>query len=90
VRFGDKSEKGDFSMKKLQILGTGCPKCKELAENSEAAAKDLGIEYEIEKITDINEIMSFGVMMTPALAVDGEVKSVGKVLSPNDIKKMLV
>lgn len=77
-------------MKKLQILGTGCPKCKELAENSEAAAKDLGIEYEIEKITDINEIMSFGVMMTPALAVDGEVKSVGKVLSPNDIKKMLV
>jgi len=77
-------------MKKLQILGTGCPKCKELAECAEAAAKDLGIEYEIEKITDINEIMSFGVMMTPALAVDGEVKSVGKVLSPNDIKKMLV
>ena len=77
-------------MKKLQILGTGCPKCKKLAENTEAAARDLDIEYEIEKITDINEIMSFGVMMTPALAVDGEVKSVGKVLSPNDIKKMLV
>jgi len=77
-------------MKKLQILGTGCPKCKELAEYAEAAAKDLGIEYEIEKITDINEIMSFGVMMTPALALDGEVKSVGKVLSPNDIKKMLL
>lgn len=77
-------------MKKLQILGTGCPKCKKLAENTEAAAKDLGIEYEIEKVTDINEIMNFGVMMTPALAIDGEVKVVGKVLSPDEIKKMLV
>lgn len=77
-------------MKKLQILGTGCPKCKKLAENTEAAAEDLGIEYEIEKITDITEIMNFGVMMTPALAVDGQVKAVGKVLSPDEIKKMLV
>jgi len=77
-------------MKKLQILGTGCPKCKKLAANTEAAAKDLGIEYEIEKVTDINEIMNFGVMMTPALAIDGEVKVVGKVLSPEEIKKMLV
>ena len=76
-------------MKKLQILGTGCPKCKKLAANTEAAAKDLGIEYEIEKVTDINEIMNFGVMMTPALAVDGQVKVVGKVLSPDEIKKML-
>lgn len=77
-------------MKKLQILGTGCPKCKKLAQNTEAAAKDLGIEYQIEKVTDINEIMNFGVMMTPALAVDGQVKAVGKVLSPDEIKKMLV
>ena len=77
-------------MKKIQILGTGCPKCKKLAENAEAAAKDLGIEYDIEKVTNINEIMGFGVMMTPALAVDGEVKVVGKVLSPDEIKKMLV
>ena len=77
-------------MKKLQILGTGCPKCKKLAENTEAAAKDLGIEYEIEKVTDINKIMNFGVIMTPALAVDGEVKVIGKVLSPEEIKKMLV
>jgi small redox-active disulfide protein 2 len=77
-------------MKKLQILGTGCPKCKRLSENAEAAAKDLGIEYQIEKVTDINEIMNFGVMMTPALAVDGQVKAVGKVLSPDEIKKMLV
>jgi len=77
-------------MKKLQILGTGCPKCKRLSENAEAAAKDLGIEYQIEKVTDINEIMNFGVMMTPALAVDGQVKAVGRVLSPDEIKKMLV
>jgi len=77
-------------MKKIQILGTGCPKCKKLAENAETAAKDLGIEYDIEKVTNINEIMGFGVMMTPALAVDGEVKVVGKVASPDEIKAMLV
>ncbi len=76
-------------MKKLQILGVGCPKCKKLAENAQAAAKALGIEYSIEKITDVNAIMGFGVMMTPALAVDGEVKVVGKVSSPDEIKKML-
>lgn len=76
-------------MKKIQILGTGCPKCKKLAENAEAAAKELGIEYEIEKVTDINEIMKFGVMMTPGLAVDGEVKAVGKVAEVSDIKEML-
>ena len=77
-------------MKKIQILGTGCPKCKKLAENAEAAAKDLGIEYLIEKVTEINEIMKFGVMMTPALAIDGQVRSVGKVPSPDEIKKMLI
>ncbi len=76
-------------MKKIQILGTGCPKCKKLAENAETAAKVLGIEYEIEKVTDINEIMNFGVMMTPALVVDGDVKIAGKVPSVEDIKKML-
>jgi len=76
-------------MKKIQILGTGCPKCKKLAENAEAAAKELGIEFEIEKVTDINEIMSFGVMMTPALVVDGDVKVVGKVPSPDEINRML-
>jgi small redox-active disulfide protein 2 len=77
-------------MKKIQILGTGCPKCKKLAENAEVAAKELGIEYEIEKITQINDIMKMGVMMTPALAVDGEVKVVGKVALPEDIKAMLL
>ncbi len=76
-------------MKKIQVLGTGCPKCKKLAQNAEIAAKALGIEYEIEKVTDINEIMNFGVMMTPALAVDGRVKIVGKVPSPEDIEKMI-
>lgn len=76
-------------MKKIQILGTGCPKCKKLAENAEAAAEALGIEYEIEKITEINEIMKFGVMITPALAVDSQVKIAGKVPSPEDIKKMI-
>jgi small redox-active disulfide protein 2 len=76
-------------MKKIQILGTGCPKCKKLTENAEAAAKTLGIEYTIEKVTGVNEIMKFGVMMTPALVVDGKVKIVGKVPSPQEIEKML-
>ena len=76
-------------MKKIQILGTGCPKCNKLAENAEAAAKELTIEYQIEKVTDINEMMKFGVMVTPALAVDGQVKVTGKVADVGDIKKML-
>jgi small redox-active disulfide protein 2 len=76
-------------MKKIQILGTGCPKCKKLAENADEAAKDLGVEYEIEKVTNINEIMGFGVMVTPALVVDGDVKVVGKVPSPGEIKEIL-
>ena len=74
---------------KLQVLGTGCPKCRKLAENAEAAAKALGIEYTIEKVTDINAIMGFGVMMTPALAVDGVVKVVGKVPDAEAIKGLL-
>lgn len=76
-------------MKRLQILGGGCPKCKKLAENAESAAKALGVEYELEKVTDINTIMEFGVMITPALAVDGEVKASGKVLSVEQIKSLL-
>jgi small redox-active disulfide protein 2 len=73
----------------IQILGTGCPKCAKLAENAEAAAKALGIDYQLEKITEINKIMAFGVMMTPALVVDGTVKVVGKVPEPEAIKAML-
>ena len=76
-------------MKKVQILGTGCPKCKKLAENAQAAVRDAGIECEVIKVTDINEIMKFGVMLTPALAIDGQEKVVGKVPSPDEIKKML-
>jgi small redox-active disulfide protein 2 len=76
-------------MKIIQILGTGCPKCKKLAENAEAAAQSLGLQCDIKKVTDINEIMKFGVMMTPALVIDGQVKTVGKVPSPQEIERML-
>ena len=76
-------------MKKLQILGTGCAKCKKLSELTKEAADSLGISYEIEKISDIQQIIQFGVMMTPALAVDGQVKVVGKVPSIEEIKKIL-
>ena len=76
-------------MKKIQVLGTGCPKCKKLARNAEAAAKELGIEYELEKVTQINDIMKMGVMITPALAVDGQVKVAGKVAGTDEIRKML-
>lgn len=76
-------------MMRIQILGPGCPKCKQLAANAEQAADQLGIEYELVKVTNINEIMRFGVMMTPALAVDGEVKVVGEVPPVDGIKMML-
>lgn len=76
-------------MKKIQILGTGCPKCKKLAENADAAAKAMGLEYELAKVTDLYQIMSYGVMITPALVVDGAVKVAGKVPSPEEIKQML-
>ena len=74
---------------KIQILGTGCPKCRKLEENARAAAEQLGADFELEKISDITDIMGFGVMVTPALAVDGEVKSVGKVLSVEQIRSLL-
>ena len=76
-------------MKKLQVLGTGCPKCKKLTEMTEAAAKDAGIEYELEKVTDINDIVAFGVMTTPALVVDGEVKAAGKLPTASELQGML-
>jgi len=74
---------------KLQILGTGCPKCKKLAETTTEAATALGLDFELEKVTGIDDIMKFGVMLTPALAVDGEVKVAGKVPSVDEIKGML-
>lgn len=76
-------------MKLIQILGTGCAKCTKLKENAEKAVEELGVEAMVEKIEDINVITGFGVMMTPALAIDGEVKSVGKLLSSEDIQKLL-
>ncbi|MEQ8819429.1 MAG: thioredoxin family protein [Sumerlaeia bacterium] len=76
-------------MKKLQILGTGCPKCKKLTEMTEAAAKDAGIEYELEKVTGIDDIVAFGVMTTPALVVDGEVKVAGKLPTASELQSML-
>ena len=76
-------------MRKIQILGTGCPKCLQLARNAEAAARRLGAEVEIEKIEDVNRILKFGVMLTPALVVDGEVKSAGRVLTPEEILALL-
>lgn len=73
----------------IRILGTGCPKCEKLAEAAKAAADGLGIEYNLQKVTDITEIMALGVMMTPALVVDGEVKVAGKVPTADEIKRML-
>ena len=76
-------------MKNIQILGTGCPKCNLLFANAESAVKAAGIEARIEKVEKIVDILKFGVMSTPALVVDGAVKSVGKVLSPDEIRKHL-
>ncbi len=76
-------------MKKIQILGTGCPKCKMLLANTETAVKALGIEAKIEKVDKIQDIIKFSVMTTPALVVDGQVKSAGKVLSATEIETFL-
>lgn len=76
-------------MKKIQILGTGCLKCTKLAENAIEAANKLGIPYEIEKVTEINKIVEYGAMITPALAVDGKVMVAGKVASVEEIEKIL-
>lgn len=76
-------------MKKIQILGTGCRKCMMLAETADAAAKSLGCDYTLEKVTNLNDIASFGVMFTPALVVDGVVKVAGKVPSVEELKKLL-
>jgi len=74
---------------KIEILGTGCPKCKTLTANAEKAVKEMGIEAEIVKVTKLSDIMNYGVMLTPALVIDGQVKSSGKVLTTEDIKKLI-
>ena len=74
----------------IQILGTGCAKCKTLAENARKAVDEMGMDVEVEKIEDIKEIMKFNILMTPGLVIDGEVKAAGRVMSSEDIKKLLV
>ena len=74
---------------KIQVLGSCCPKCKTLAERVDSAVAELGLECEVEKITEINKIIEFGVMMTPGLVIDGDVKSAGKLLSVEEIKDLL-
>ncbi|MFZ1947497.1 MAG: thioredoxin family protein, partial [bacterium] len=74
---------------KVQVLGTGCPKCKKMFENAERAIKDLGVCVELEKVQDLKAIMTFGVMVTPALAIDGEVKVAGKIPSVEEIKQYM-
>lgn len=76
-------------MKKITVLGTGCPKCKTLLANTEQAASETGAEYEIEKVEDIAEIMAYGIMSMPGLAVDGKVVSSGKLLSAKEIKDLI-
>jgi small redox-active disulfide protein 2 len=74
---------------RIQILGTGCPKCRLLEEHARQAVKELGVSAEIEKVTNIEEIMRFGVMMTPALAINGSVKAVGRVLTKDQIAEFI-
>lgn len=74
---------------KIHVLGPGCPKCNQLAESVAEAATELGIEFELEKVSNFDDIMSFGVMMTPGLVIGGEVKSIGRVPSMSEIKEML-
>ncbi len=74
---------------KIEILGTGCPKCKQLEENAKKAVAESGIKAEILKVTDIDKIVEYGVMSTPAIVIDEQVKSYGKVVDVKEIKKWL-
>jgi len=76
-------------MMKVQILGMGCPKCRKLEAQAKKAVEELGIDAEIEKVQDIKEISKFGVMITPALAIDGKIKCSGQIASVEEIKKWL-
>jgi small redox-active disulfide protein 2 len=74
---------------RIQVLGTGCAKCKQLTANAEAAVAELALDVRVEKVEDLREIVKFGVMTTPALAVDGKVRAAGKVLSAAEVKALL-
>ena len=74
---------------KMEILGTGCPKCKQLTANAEDALKELNVQAEIVKVTQIDKIIEYGVMMTPALVIDGKVVSAGKVLTKDQVKNLI-
>lgn len=76
-------------MKKIQVLGTGCAKCKKLEENVALAIKNLGLDYEIEKITDIKDILNYGIMMTPGLGIEGKIVSSGRLLNVREIETIL-
>lgn len=78
-----------MAVQKIEILGTGCPKCKSLESSAREAVEHLGIDAEITKVEKMDDIMARGVMMTPALAIDGDVKSSGRVLSAADVEKLL-
>ena len=73
---------------KIEILGTGCPKCEQLVRNAKTAIEQLGVDAVVSKVTDIAEIANRGVMMTPALSVDGDIKLVGKVATPEELKTL--
>lgn len=76
-------------MKKIQVLGTGCPKCKTLTENARKAKEILGGDFEVEKIEDINKIIEMGVISTPGVALNGKVLSAGKLINPDEIVKLI-
>ncbi len=75
---------------KVQILGTGCARCKLLTANAEKAVQNLGLQAEIEKVMEISEILKFQILMTPGLAINGKVKSAGRVPTPEEIRQMLI
>jgi small redox-active disulfide protein 2 len=74
---------------KIQILGTGCPKCKALAANAEKAVRELGLNVEVEKVTGIQDILKFEILMMPGLVIDGQLKAAGRVPSADEIKELL-
>ncbi|GAB4248632.1 MAG: thioredoxin family protein [Acidobacteriota bacterium] len=76
-------------VKRIEILGPGCAKCQQLAAAAEEAARELGLQYELAKVTEIDKIIQYGVMMTPALVVDGVVKDYGRVPTRDELKRML-